>query len=75
MVNFPPTLPVGSAATPVAKPAAHQRVTQSTAAAKRQAFVADRRRMNDRRARRHSKQIMDRRSGIDRRRSSIDLSI
>lgn len=74
MVNFPPTNPVGSAATPVNKPTV-RRVNQSTAAANRQASAVDRRRMNDRRMRRGSKQIMDRRTGMDRRRSSIDLSV
>lgn len=74
MVNFPTTLRTGSAATPVTKPTV-ARVKQSVAAEKRQAFVVDRRRMTDRRSRRQAKQVMDRRTGIDRRRSNIDLSI
>lgn len=74
MVNFPPTQPVGSGATPVNKPSV-RRINQSTAARKRQASAVDRRRMNDRRRSRGAKQIMDRRTGLDRRRSSIDLSV
>ena len=75
MVNFPPTLPVGSAARPVSKPATNRSVSQSGAAKKREVYVSDRRRSKDRRSRRGVKQIMDRRSGGDRRRSTIDLSV
>ena len=75
MVNFPSTLPVGSAAVPVRKSTV-RRVTESTAAEKREAAAVDRRRRKDRRSRRGAgKWVMDRRTGADRRRSSIDLSI
>lgn len=74
MVNFPSINPVGSSAVPVKKTAS-RKVYQSTAAEKREMLAVDRRRHNDRRQRRSAKQVMDRRSGMERRRSSIDLSI
>lgn len=74
MVNFPSVNPVGSAAIPARK-STTRKVSESTAAEKREILAVDRRRRNDRRQRRGAKQIMDRRSGMERRRSSIDLSI
>ncbi len=74
MVNFYPTNPVGSAATPVKKqatrPAAPPNPTDN-----REALAVDRRRQGDRRRRRNAPRIMDRRTGADRRRSRIDYSV
>ena len=74
MVNFPPAIPVGSAAPVTAKPST-RRVVQSIATSKRESVVYDRRRRSDRRGRRGGPQLMDRRCGADRRRPLIDLSI
>lgn len=75
MVNFPPTQPLGSAAVPVSRPVTNRSVAQANATKKREAYAADRRRRKDRRTQRGVKQIMDRRTGGDRRRSTIDLSV
>ena len=74
MVNFPPTLPVGSV-TGTIKNSSTRRTTPSNATQKREMQYSDRRRMQDRRGRRGAKQVMDRRSGPERRRTSIDLSV
>lgn len=74
MVNFPPTIPVGSSARTV-ETSRNTRIVPSSAADKRETRAIDRRRMYDRRARRSARQIMDRRSGPERRRASIDLSV
>ena len=74
MVNFPPLLPVGSQTHTVQRNSL-RRTIPSSGAEKREARPQDRRRMRDRRARRGSKQLMDRRNGPERRRSSIDLSV
>ncbi len=73
MINFPPTIPVGSTAHTIKKTPT-QRIAPSSATDKRETRL-DRRRMSDRRSRRGSKQVMDRRYGLERRRSSIDLSV
>ncbi len=74
MVNFPPTIPVGQTP-PSVKKNNDRRIVPTIAADKKQSVLTDRRGVRDRRSRRRLKQIMDRRSGADRRRSSINLSI
>lgn len=59
----------------VRRPEAGVRVEQGAAATDRTDSGADRRHKVDRRSRRGQRQLMDRRSGAERRRSSIDLSI
>ena len=73
MVNFPP-LPIGSSAQPL-KRHKTRRIVPSTAADKREDQDLDRRLKRDRRGRRGEQQVMDRRSGSNRRRSSINLSV
>lgn len=74
MVNFPPTLPVGHTA-PHSRPAISRRIVPSSAADKRETHSTDRRLLRDRRDRRGQAQIMDRRSGPERRRSSINFCV
>ena len=74
MVNFPPTIPVSNT-TPTTWKGPSHRIVPSSATDKRETRMLERRRMRDRRSRRGAKQVMDRRYGLERRRSSIDLSI
>ena len=75
MINYPPLLPVGSNANPVKKKSS-RRVVAASATDKRKAHLQeDHRRMRDRRTRRGAKQLVDRRTGPERRRPSIDLSV
>lgn len=74
MVNFPTSQPVGSINKPAIKSKTLQ-VAPSNAAATRQLKMTDRRRQQDRRGRRGAKQVMDRRSGPERRRSSISIKV
>lgn len=75
MVNFPPIQPTGNT-TYTARTSPERRVVTSSAEAKREQKVLERRQMRDRRRRRGLKQIMDRRAGgTDRRRASIDLNV
>ena len=75
MVNFPTTTsPIN--ATPTDQSPGSPQIVPSRAAAKREAHAIDRRAFVGRRARRGAdKRVMDRRSGPERRRSSIDLSV
>ena len=74
MVNFPTTQPVGSITKPAIKSKTSE-VVPSNAAVTRQLKMAERRRRQDRRGRRGAKQVMDRRSGPERRRSSISINV
>lgn len=74
MVNFPTTI-VSTAGTVTTRKGSARRVASSTAAEKREARSIERRTRRDRRSRRGQKQIMDRRHGADRRRSTIDFSV
>ena len=74
MVNFPPTTPINTS-TPTTWKGPTRRIVPSSAADKRETRALERRRMRDRRSRSGAKQVMDRRYGLERRRSSIDLSI
>lgn len=74
MVNFPPTLPVGHIA-PNSKATRSRRIVPSSAADRHETHSIDRRLLRDRRDRRGKAQIMDRRSGPERRRSSINFSV
>lgn len=75
MVNFPTnTSPIN--ATPVPQSPGSRQIVPSRAPEKRELRPVDRRAFIDRRARRAAaKRIMDRRSGPERRRASIDLSV
>ncbi len=74
MLHFPTISPPGSPSSTARQPT-NRRANPTGGADKREAVAVDRRRLRDRRTRRGARQIMDRRSGTDRRRASIDLSI
>ncbi|MCP3908458.1 MAG: hypothetical protein GY712_10635 [Oceanicoccus sp.] len=74
MVNFPTTYATPSSTAP-SKTANQPRVVQSSATGKREAGAIDRRLNRDRRGRSSAKQVMDRRSGPERRRSSISFNV
>ncbi len=74
MVNFPTTI-VPITGTTTSRKGSARRVASSTAAENRETHSIDRRTRRDRRSRRGQKQIMDRRSGPERRRSTIDFSV
>ncbi|ARN75776.1 hypothetical protein [Oceanicoccus sagamiensis] len=74
MVNFPTTYTAPSATAP-RKASSQRRIVPSSAADKRETRDIDRRLNRDRRGRRGSKQVMDRRSGPERRRSTISFSV
>ena len=58
------------------KPYSSNRRTKETVAAEqREGEISDRRRKRDRRSGGGAKQVMDRRSGLERRRPRIDLSV
>ena len=74
MVSINPTTPIvtpttNNGVTP------KQRVMASSGADNRQFRASDRRFKMDRRGRRASQQVVDRRTGSERRRSTIDLSV
>lgn len=75
MVNFPTTTsPIN--VTPTPQSPGTKQIVPSRAPTKREARAVDRRAFIDRRGRRGAdKRVMDRRSGPERRRSSIDLSV
>ncbi|WP_101757087.1 hypothetical protein [Oceanicoccus sp. KOV_DT_Chl] len=75
MINFPVNNAVNTPASSSLAKANSRRIVPSSAADKRDILAADRRFKRDRRGRRGSKQVMDRRAGADRRRSSIDFSV
>ena len=73
MINFP-KIPQGGASRSVQTPLTRRSVP-STAADSQKHRTLERRQTIDRRKRRGEKHVIDNRSGADRRRSSIDLSI
>jgi hypothetical protein len=74
MVNFPTTYAAPSSTTST-KTDNQRRIVPSSAADKRETRDIDRRLSRDRRGRRGAKQVMDRRFGPERRRSSISFSV
>lgn len=74
MVSINPTSPIITPPTNSAVPS-KQRVVASAGADRRHYRSNDRRFKLDRRGRRASSQIIDRRTGSERRRSIIDLSV
>lgn len=74
MVTIYPTTPVITPATSATKPGTHQ-VVPTAKVNQRDASAGDRRFKFDRRRRRGSAPVMDRRTGAVRRRSNIDVSV
>ena len=76
MVNFPTTTSPINATPTVQSPSSPQIVPSRPATTKREEHTIDRRASVRRRGSRGAdKRVMDRRSGPERRRSSIDLSV
>lgn len=74
MVNFPTSYAAPSTIMPT-RTANQRRIVLSRAADKREAYAIDRRLTKDRRGGRVAKQVMNRRSGSERRRSTISFSV
>lgn len=74
MVNFPTSYAAPGSTMPT-RAANQRRIVPSSAADKREANAIDRRLTKDRRGGRVAKQVMDRRSGSERRRSTINFSV
>ncbi|MFA7553244.1 MAG: hypothetical protein WCY88_03260 [Spongiibacteraceae bacterium] len=74
MIIFPP---IHTTTMPASKATTTNKgvVSASAATTKRQANLSDRRLKRDRRARRGSKHVIERRCGPERRRRSIDVSV
>lgn len=72
MVNFPTNYTPSGASMPTR---ATRRVVPSSPADKRETYSQDRRLGKDRRGRANTQAVMDRRSGSERRRSTINFSV
>ena len=75
MINLPPIRRMSPASTTVTDRNRQTSVTSTASTSRRQAVASDRRYRHDRRTRRGEKQVMDRRTGMDRRRSAISFKV
>ena len=75
MINFPINRRNVTPVSTTAERTQAKRLVPSSASEKRETATSERRLRHDRRRRRSQKQIMDRRLGVDRRRSRIDFSV
>jgi hypothetical protein len=75
MINFYPNLPVGSSSQPTPKTQANLVAPSNATNNNREMHIRERRAMHNRRTPRDGKQVIDRRSGPERRRSTISFSV
>ena len=74
MINFPPNRPIDRPADSGLNRRT-RRAAPSSATVKRESTAVDRRGLRDRRSRKGAQQVIDRRTGAERRRASIDFSV